>query len=88
MRSVRFEEALDKAIVTAATREGVTVSEFIRRAVSARVDIVTAGPSNVELLADIIGSAPSTAPHDDASRASESFTDYVVAKHRRHSQRA
>jgi hypothetical protein len=59
MRSVRLEAALERRIGLAAAQEGISVSEFIRRAAAERADIALAGPTNAELLADVIGVAPS-----------------------------
>jgi hypothetical protein len=59
MRSLRLEEALERRIELAAAQEGVSVSEFIRRAAAERADVALAGPTNAELLADVIGVAPS-----------------------------
>jgi hypothetical protein len=82
MRSLRLEEALEKRIELAAAREGVSVSEFIRRAAAERADVALAGPTNAELLADVIGVVDSGPGHEgDASRASEIFGQHVVDKH-------
>ncbi len=84
MRSLRLESELERRIELAAAREGVSVSEFIRRAAASRADVALAGPSNLELLADVIGVADSGPGHeDDSRRVSEIFTEYVVRKHDR-----
>jgi len=54
MRSLRLEPALDERVRRAASTEGATVSEFIRRAVAERADR-TLSARNSERLADLIG---------------------------------
>ena len=96
MRSVRLEAALDRRIELAAAKEGVSVSEFIRRAaaeqardgeksaraVAERADAMLPGPSNLELLADVIGVAPSVVDDGGAAhRVPEVFAEAMNAKH-------
>lgn len=92
MRSLRLEEALERRIELAAAQEGVSVSEFIRRAAAERADVALAGPTNAELLADVIGVVDSGPGHeDDASQVGGIFLQYVVDKHdrqtRQHAER-
>ena len=84
MRSLRLEEALEKRMELAAAREGVSVSEFIRRAVAERADVALAGPTNAELLADVIGVAPSRL--DDggvAHRVKDAYQQQLDERYRR-----
>jgi hypothetical protein len=84
MRSLRLEEALERRIELAAAREGVSVSEFIRRAAAERADVALAGPTNAELLADVIGVAPSKV--DDGGVAHRVKDAYQLELDEKHSQ--
>lgn len=55
MRSLRLDSDLDHRIKLAAALEGASISEFIRRAISERVDRLLADRKN-DRLPDAIGS--------------------------------
>ena len=83
MRSIRLEEQLEQRLQQAAAREGVSVSEFIRRAIAARIDVQFSQLTNLEILDDIIGAAPSGTPTDSARRSREAFAEIMDEKYRR-----
>jgi len=54
MRSLRLEPELDDRVRRAASVEGVSVSEFLRRAAAGRAEL-TLATGNADRLADVIG---------------------------------
>jgi hypothetical protein len=81
VRSLRLDPNLDERVRQAAEKEGVSVSEFLRRAAVDRVDRVLAElPS--QRLADVIGSVRGDGA-DVASRTGEVFTDLLVEQQNR-----
>lgn len=89
MRSVRFDKVLDERVQRAAEREGITVSEFVRRAVGERAETVLGQPTVLEAWADYIGSLGSDGdePTDYAARHKEIWGRYVAEKHARQAGR-
>jgi|1186.fasta_scaffold31985_2 hypothetical protein len=75
MRSVRLDEQTDKRVRRAAATEGVSVSEFIRRAADERADQVLSSGGE-ERLSDVLGAIRSR--RRQARRSGEAFTEIVA----------
>lgn len=76
MRSVRIDDELDARMQDAASREGVTVSEFIRAAVAERTERVLERDS-LDGWHDFIGVGRGTGA-GVARRTGEAFTELLV----------
>lgn len=83
MRSIRLEDQLEQRLQQAAAREGVSVSEFIRRAIAARIDVQFSQLTTAEILAPFIGAAPSGRPSNTARNAREEFAKIMDEKYER-----
>jgi len=79
MRSVRLDDEMDHRVRRAAEIEGVSVSEFLRRAASDRCErMLSVGAK--DRLADVVGAIRGRG--DQARRTGEAFTDALVEKRR------
>jgi Ribbon-helix-helix protein, copG family len=79
MRSVRLDDEMDRRVRRAAEIEGVSVSEFLRRAASDRSERVLSTGAE-DRLADVVGAIRSQG--EQARRTGSAFTDALVAKRR------
>jgi len=80
MRSVRLDDQMDNRVRRAAAAEGVSVSEFIRRAAAERVE-QTLSSGGEERLADVVGVIRSE--HRQARRSGKAFAELVADQHRK-----
>jgi hypothetical protein len=79
MRSVRLDDEMDHRVRRAAEIEGVSVSEFIRRAASDRTErTLSAGAE--DRLVDVLGTIRGR--DGQARRTGSAFTDALVEKRR------
>jgi hypothetical protein len=78
MRSLRLEPELDERVRQAASVEGASVSEFLRRAAAERADRTLAS-RNSERLADVIGTVHGDRPQ--ARRTGKAFGDLLAERH-------
>jgi hypothetical protein len=79
MRSVRLDDEMDHRVRRAAEIEGISVSEFLRRAASDRSErTLSAGAE--DRLNDVLGAIRSRG--DQAHRTGSAFTDALVEKRR------
>jgi len=79
MRSLRLDPDLDERVRRAASAEGASVSEFLRRAAAERAER-TLSQRNSDRLADVIGVV-----HSGGGRARDTggaFTDLLVERRR------
>ena len=81
MQSTRFDDASLTRIKRAAEHEGVSVSEFIRRAAVERAALAP-GPTVLEQLGDAIGRFSCGT---SAAAAGDDFGDALEERHARHS---
>lgn len=79
MRSLRLDEQLDDQVRRAASIEGASVSEFLRRAAADRAEGVLKSAKPSELLADAIGVVHSGGGL--ARDTGKAFTDMLVEEH-------
>ncbi len=82
VRSIRLDSALDSRIRSAASLEGASVSDFIRRAVTDRAERALGQPSNSERMAHLIGVAHGGGT-GYSRRTGEEFTKMLVEARRR-----
>jgi len=80
MRSVRLDEQTDKRVRRAAAAEGVSVSEFIRRAADERAEEMLSNGGE-ERLSDVLGAIRSR--RRQARRSGEAFAELVAERHRK-----
>lgn len=79
MRSLRLDPELDERVRRAATLEGSSISEFLRRAAAERVER-TLSKRDSERLADVVGII-----HGGGGRARDTgktFADLLTERHR------
>lgn len=79
MRSVRLNDEMDHRVRRAAEIEGVSVSEFIRRAASDRTERTLSAGAD-DRLADVLGAI--RGPDEQARRTGSAFADALVDKRR------
>jgi hypothetical protein len=79
MRSLRLEADLDERVRHAASLEGTSVSEFLRRAATERAERLLA-ISNSDRLGDVIGSVRGGGGQADDTGAA--FSDLLAERHR------
>jgi Ribbon-helix-helix protein, copG family len=80
MRSVRLDDQMENRVRRAAAAEGVSVSEFIRRAADQRAQ-QTLSSGGDERLADVVGVIRSG--RRQARRSGKVFADLVAEQHRK-----
>jgi Arc/MetJ-type ribon-helix-helix transcriptional regulator len=86
MTSVRLDDELNRDVQTAATREGVSVSEFVRAAVRERAERVLHGASVWERVQPILdelerADAAEQVPIHFANPIHEAYADALVEEH-------
>ena len=79
MRSVRLDNEMDQRVCRAAELEGISVSEFIRRAAADRSERTLSARAE-DRLADVLGTIRST--RKQARRTGSAFTDALAASRR------
>jgi hypothetical protein len=77
MRSIRLDEQMDGRVRRAAAAEGISVSEFLRRAADQRAD-ATLSRVAADRLADVVGVVRSD--RRQARRSGKAFGDLLVDK--------
>ena len=82
MRSVRFNEELEKQLQQAAKACGEPISEFIRDAVRVKCEKVLANRLDIRL-ADVIGSVSSGVKGVHSRKTGREFTRLLLEKHNR-----
>lgn len=82
MRTIRMDSELERRLQRAAAVAGESVSEFVRQATTARVDVVLRDDVRVEFT-DVIGAVRGAAVHGGRGQAGDTgaaFADIVAAR--------
>lgn len=79
MRSVRLDDQMDRRVRRAAAAEGISVSEFLRRAADDRAERALSSTTE-ERLGDVIGAVRGT--RRQARRSGEAFGDLLAERRR------